>query len=113
MITVQAPSTVTIKPPPPPRWAIVEAPADLADLFDRWLRSCCCWKLTAELTQALYAHRGTRFVTESKVFFIAKLSDRLDEEIVVMPRAEPLNRGCFNCCPGPEPVAKGRAADAT
>lgn len=91
MIIVQAPATVTIKPPPPPRWAIVEATGDLADLFDRWLRSCCCTRLTAELTQALYAHRGTRFLTDSHIFYLSKISDRHDEEIILLGRSSPLN----------------------
>lgn len=94
MIAVQAPSTVTVNPVPPPRWAIVDAPADLADLFGRWLRSSRCSRLTAELTQALYAHRGTRFLVYDKIFFLAKLSDLRDEEIVVMDRSEPLDRRC-------------------
>lgn len=92
MIIVQAPATVTIKPPPPPRWSIVEAPADLADLFARWLRSCCCTRLTSELTQSLYAHRGTRFLTESHLFYLAKLSDKYDEVIIAMERCSPLDR---------------------
>jgi hypothetical protein len=91
MIIVQAPATVTVKPPPPPRWAIVEAPADLAELFGRWLRSSRCTRLTAELTQALYAHRGTRFLTVSHLFYLAKISDRHDEEIISMDRSLPLN----------------------
>lgn len=93
MITVQAPSTVVVNPVPPPRRAIVDAPADLADLFRRWLASHRCTRLTAELTQALYHGRGTRWLTEDKLFYLAKLSDRRDEEIVVMDRAEPLNHG--------------------
>lgn len=92
MIIVQAPATVTIKPPPLPRWAIVEAPSDLADLFGRWLRSCRCTRLTAELTQALYAHRGTRFLTDDRVFYLAKMSDRHDEEIIVLGRSSPMDQ---------------------
>lgn len=93
MIIVEATDTVTIRPVPLPRWAIVEAPADLADLFGRWLRSSCCTRLTSELTQSLYAHRGTRFLTESHLFYLAKLSDKYDEVIIAMERCSPLNHG--------------------
>lgn len=72
---------------------IVEAPDDVAALFERWIAEGRPWALTVELTRALQEHRGSRLLTTSDIIWLAKVSDRLDDVIVVMPRSSPLKTG--------------------
>jgi hypothetical protein len=69
---------------------IVEAPDDVAVLFEHWLAEGRLWALTVELTRALQEHRGSRLLTAHDIVWLTKCSDKRDDVIVVMGRSSPL-----------------------
>jgi hypothetical protein len=71
---------------------IVEAPANVTNIYTRWRPAGAPWYEATELIQALQEHRGVRLLMEHHVIWLAKVSDRLDDVIVVMPRSSPLRR---------------------
>jgi hypothetical protein len=72
---------------------IVEAPPEIVDILTRWRPDGTPWYRTTELTRALQPYRGMRLLTEHHVICLAKVSDRLDDVIMVMPRSSPLRDG--------------------
>jgi hypothetical protein len=72
---------------------IVEAPPEIVEIYTRWRHAGAPWYEATELTQALQEHRGVRLLTEHHVIWLATVSDRMDDVIVVVPRSSPLRTG--------------------
>jgi hypothetical protein len=71
---------------------IVEAPPEIVEIYTRWRPAGATWYEATELIQALQEHRGVRLLMKHHVIWLAKVSDRLDDVIAVMPRSSPLRR---------------------
>jgi hypothetical protein len=71
---------------------IVEAPPEIVDIYTRRRPAGAPWYEATELTRALQEYRGVRLLTEHHIIWLAKVNDRLDDVIVVVPRSSPLRQ---------------------